>query len=257
MLITRIFRPQNQPVIHPKEITALFDPVNKVVMDWSPKVGCTILTKMFFRQMGLLEKALEYHSWIHEYRMHVFSKESPTRISDILNPENFTFKVVRNPYMRAVSAYIHTMKKGVMHPPVTRTLKRRDANISFEQFVEFLSKSDLTSCDPHYALQKKYFEFNHPGCFRKIVHLENLEKGISEVNEEGRQNFNLTGLSSHHHTAVTEGIIHEPFRIKWNDIAGRIPSYLSFFNEQLAESVYQLYKEDFDDYGYSNRLPEH
>jgi hypothetical protein len=255
-MILRFFRRPYQPVIHPKEITALFDPVNNVVMDWSPKVGCTILTKMFFRQMGLLEKALEYHSWIHEYRMHVFSKEFPTQLSDILHPENYTFKVVRNPYIRAVSAYIHTMKKSVMHPPVAGVLNRKDANISFEQFVEFLSKSDLTSCDPHYALQKKYFEFDHPGCFRKIVHLENLEAGIREVNEEGRQHFDLTGLSSHHHAEIADGFTKDAHRIRWSDLADQIPPHLSFFNTELANKVYHLYKADFEDYGYSSKLPE-
>ncbi len=255
-MILRFFKGRYKPVIHPKEITALIDPVNKVVMDWSPKVGCTILTKMFFRQMGILEKALEYHSWIHEYRMHVFNKETPTHLSDILNPENFTFKVVRNPYKRAVSAYIHTMKKSVMHPPVAGILKRKDANISFEQFVEFLFKSDLTTCDHHYALQKKYIEFDHPGCFRKIVHLENLDQGIREVNQEGKQHFDLTGLSSHHHAAITNGFIKNADQIRWSDLAEQIPPHLSFFNTELADKVQHLYKEDFKDYGYSSKLPE-
>lgn len=255
-MILRFFKGSYKPVVHPKEITALFDPVNKVVMDWSPKVGCTILTKMFFRQMGILEKALEYHSWIHEYRMHVFSKESPTRLNDILNQENFTFKVVRNPYKRAVSAYIHTMKKSVMHQPVAGILKRKDANISFEQFVELLSKSDLTTCDPHYALQKKYFEFDHPGCFRKIVHLENLEAGIKEVNDEGRQNFDLTGLSSHHHAEITEGEFKNAHLQRWSELSDRIPPHMQFYNAELTERVYHLYKADFNDYGYSGRLPE-
>ena len=36
-----------------QEITALIDREKKVIMDWSPKSGCTIAVKMFFRQMGL------------------------------------------------------------------------------------------------------------------------------------------------------------------------------------------------------------
>ena len=255
-MLSRFFKRSYRPVIHPKEITALFDPVHHVVMDWSPKVGCTVLTKMFFRQMGLLEEALAWHSWVHEYRMHVFSKKQPTRLEDILSPANYTFKVVRNPYLRAVSAYVHTMKKEVMHAPVAGVLRTKDADISFRQFVDFLSKSDLLTCDPHYALQKKYFEFEHPGCFKKIVHLEKLEEGIREVNAEGHQHFDLSGLTSHHHTEVTDDPGYDVSDLKWSRIANSIPPHHAFLNPELTQVLFALYRDDFEDYGYAAELPQ-
>lgn len=234
-----------------KEITALYDRKNNVIMDWSPKVGCTILTKMFFRQMGLLDAAMEYHSWIHEYRMHVFYKNHPVTIDDIRNPSVFKFKVVRNPYLRAVSSYIHTMKKEVMHEPVRKALWRWNANISFKSFLRYLSKIDIHNCDPHYSLQKKFFEFDFPGCFNEIVYLENLESSIEEINKKHQLNFDLSGLTSHHHSKIAGEISGNAFKLRWNKIKDSIPEYKYFYNEEVAEKVYGIYKEDFETYGFS------
>ena len=233
------------------EITALTDTSRKVIIDWSPKAGCTVLIKMFFRNMGLLDEALAYNSWIHEYRMHVFSKEHPTELSDLKNPEYYKIKFVRNPYHRAVSSYMHTMRYEVMHPPVKKVLWRWNANISFKTFVNYLSKIDLHTCDPHYSLQKKWFENELPNCYNKIIKIENLNASIRELNEQKYFGFDLEGLSSNHHHIKNRSLTENVSRLKWSRLKENIPGYANFYTPELAQKVYKLYKEDFEAYGYA------
>ena len=44
----------------------------KFIIDWSAKAGCTIICKMFFNYMDILEKALKHSSWIHNYRVECY-----------------------------------------------------------------------------------------------------------------------------------------------------------------------------------------
>lgn len=235
----------------PAEITALLDRNNKVIIDWSPKAGCTIMVKMFFRNMGLLEEALNYNSWIHEYRMHVFSKTHPITFDDLKNPEYYKIKFVRNPYHRVVSGYLHTMKYEVMHKPIKDALWRWNANISFKSFVKYLSKIDLHTCDPHYSLQKKFFEYELPGCFNKIIKLENLNEEIDTLNKTRGLTFDLSGLTSNHHLEKNHQLTQNVSTVKWNKFKDDIPWYTNFYDKSLAGKVYDLYKEDFEAYGYS------
>ena len=123
------------------EFTALIDRERKIIMDWSPKVGCTILTKMFLTQMGLLEEALAYNPWIHEYRMFVFYKDHLVSREDLRNPEFYKFKVVRNPYSRVVSAYLRVMENTTpnniaVQNGIKHMYWRRTSNVSFSRFVD-------------------------------------------------------------------------------------------------------------------------
>lgn len=234
-----------------EEITALIDRDRKVIMDWSPKSGCTIAVKMFFRQMGLLEEALAHHVWVHEYRMHVFSKRHPISLEDLASDEYYKFKIVRNPFSRVVSSYIHTMRKEVMHPPVKKVLRRWNANISFKKFVDYLGKIDLRNCDPHYALQKRLFESTIRPCFHRIIKLENMQEEIRQLNAEQNFNFNLEGISSHHHIEKNRLLNENVARKRWSKIKDNIPDYRHFYTDQVREKVAALYRDDMEAYGYA------
>ncbi|MBL0340317.1 MAG: sulfotransferase family 2 domain-containing protein [Bacteroidetes bacterium] len=232
-------------------ITSLIDSKNKIIMDWSPKAGCTILTKMFFRHMGLLEEALQYNPWVHEYRMHVFSKNHPISREDFKNKEFYKFKVVRNPFHRVVSGYIHTMEYETMHEPVKKALWRWNADVSFKSFVKYLSKTDLHTCDPHYALQKKGFEYELTDCYDEIIRLENLNDAINDLNERKNFRFDLSGITSGHHHKKNRDLDKNFSQVRWSHFKDNIPVYQQFYTPQLAEKVFDLYRDDFMSYGYT------
>src|SRR5947209_6686716 len=109
--------------------SGLIDERHKLVMLWSEKASCTTAIVMMLRHMGLLEEAKAYHYWIHKYRSEVFYKKYGfvDLNKHLLSGKYFVFKVIRNPYDRAVSSYLHTMKYCLVDEPQYR--------MSFEQYL--------------------------------------------------------------------------------------------------------------------------
>ena len=44
----------------------------KVCICISPRSACTVTMKCFFDMVGLLQDAIDYSTWIHEYRIEIF-----------------------------------------------------------------------------------------------------------------------------------------------------------------------------------------
>jgi hypothetical protein len=122
--------------------------------------------------------------------------------------------------------------------------------MSFRSFVNYLSKTDLHTCDPHYAFQKKWFEDVIPGCFNEIIKLENLEAAIDDLNSRKGFHFNLSGLTSSHHHDKNKELTENVSDLKWSRFKDNIPAYSNFYDADLVEKVYTLYQKDFEAYGY-------
>src|SRR5437867_1147460 len=80
-----------------------------IILHWSHKSGCTSLVNWFFFQTGLLEKALQYNSWVHQYELEVYKRNSIYQQElrrHMLQSKKDMYKLVRNPYRRAVSSFL-------------------------------------------------------------------------------------------------------------------------------------------------------
>ena len=168
-----------------------------VIVSWSPKSGCTTILKWFLAQNNLLDEASQYSDWVHDYRqnklcfgksykemcMHYFTEKTATK---------YIIKVIRDPYKRAVSSYLHLLRYGILTrdwPVVTEVESWKEINglvhqkgLSFKQFLLFIVDQKLRgrTLDPH--LEQQYDKTQDPRVnqFVKIenisVELEALEK---------------------------------------------------------------------------------
>lgn len=237
---------------------ALIDRKHKLIMGWSAKAGCTICIKMFFEHMGILQEALEYNPWVHRYREDIFNKTNVVTESDFHDSSYFKFKVVRNPYDRAVSSYLTIMNHINVEKDkryqrercrILDVLQLDTSDISFSQFIDYLTKINISQCNLHYALQKKEYETNET--FNKICKLERINKEVERINKLTGANFVIADKTSSHHvhknTNIARNVSYEP----WSHIKDTVPSYKYFFNPNMIENVFRIYNEDIETYQYS------
>ena len=218
----------------------------RFIIDWTPKAGCTTVKKMWFDYMGVLEEALERTNWVHDFTHRYFERFGGVT-SDELKSDNFIkIKYVRNPYDRAVSSYIHCCK----HPKILEEYK--NSNPSFNDFLKLLHSKKLgMNCGGgHYRVQN-----NNPKIkYDEIIKLENLENETKRLNQ--KYNINLKcNFDSRHHVQKKNKIdnffnIPAPDVKKYLDENKEVPIYDSFYNDEITEMVYEIYKIDIETYGY-------
>ena len=90
-------------------ITMVKNSHRKIIMDWSPKAACSVMVAMFFDSMNIRQD-VNYTGFIHIYRQNVFyHRYGHVTMEELLDTSWYKFKVVRNPYARMVSSYMHVV----------------------------------------------------------------------------------------------------------------------------------------------------
>lgn len=260
---------------HP--IILLSEDINLAVF-WSEKSGCTSITKWFFYQIGLLEEALSYCNWVHNYRHDVFCKQKDyyKNLSKIAKSPNIKkVKLVRNPFTRVVSSYL-TVNDSGGRPQNSWQRKERqkifsylrrpctdESSFSFREFVFYLKDSNIEQVNPHYRTQVHPAEKAELIQIDYLVKLENIKNQIKEVEKElSLKDSDIDQLSQsiHHNTKNPQlkefvGDKHFPFL---RSINYQVPSNIFFYDKIITDMVFQIYEEDFQRYGYSyENLDEH
>ncbi|MCG8634384.1 MAG: sulfotransferase family protein [Desulfobacterales bacterium] len=258
MRLLNLFKKKVKPYQVLTRNPPLIDPCRKLAVFWTPKAGCTFITKWFFSQAGLLDEALQYHPFVHKYRIQVYqqSRAHSKGVKDFLrHPGRYKIiKIVRDPYQRAVSSYLHTNKHSYADAALAACL-RREINaahrFSFREFLHFLAGVDIHDCNPHYKAQVHHLELT-----KGIVpdYILNLENAVGE----------LAGLERDldlHNTGVEKLVAsgHHTIRRPWSGFAGdrvfnmatglAVPEADAFYNPELRQQVAYVYREDFRRYG--------
>jgi hypothetical protein len=215
----------------------------KLIVDWTPKCGCTSVWVMLMKNYGLLDEALKYFHFIHRYRQDIYYKNHRVTAKKFFDDGYYKIKFVRNPYERAVSSYLHCCK--------TTSFKE-----SFEKFLIMLKKKSwhkLTSREiqiitSHSRKQSKLTDkFMH-----EIIHIENAD--LSKANHITGLNLSLTKHSSGHHNlydSCTQYCGDKPYvYLK----ANHYPDYHCYYSSKTLQRVEQIYSEDIIRYNY--QIPE-
>ena len=161
----------------------------KFIIDWSAKSACTIVCKVFFDYMDELDNAMKFHKWIHMSRSAYYKKYGTVNRELLLSNKFIKIKFVRNPYSRAVSSYIHVMKKK----PLSEIFNNED--MSFYTFLLNLKKQQYRG-DIHYNFQLVHKE--EKNIFDHIIKIENFENEIKKLNKLYNINLNINFTSFHH-----------------------------------------------------------
>ena len=245
-------------IIPPKP---LLDHTLRLGLLWSAKAGCTFSVKWFFHHSGLLEEALEYDPWIHNYRKDVYNQSSDYRetIKDFLRgPDQYTMvKLVRDPYDRAVSSFIHAAKHEFLEERMSTYLGRsvdQQHRFSFDEFVGYLETINLRKCNPHHRIQVHEIERKLKIKLRAIrldhsfQELEEIEKELGLPISDKKQ----LNTSNHHTVRQFDERLGFVGETNYEDLRkmGNLPVAEQFYNEALRKRVAKLYQEDFERYGF-------
>lgn len=211
-----------------------YHPDSKVVIRVTPKAGCTTILKMFLEHCGLLEAALAYDDWVHNYRDKVF-KPFPTNLTGIVR-----LKFVRNPFSRSVSSYLHVSRCRKDFP-----MFRHIQHLSFETFLEYLASSNV-QWDFHF--EKQFRDGEH---YDDLIRIENIDERMPHINTKYGLNLKWK-FDNHHHipkqpTLITEYQGNKDFSKEFHPIG----SYKQFYNKKNREMVEKIFAADFLNYGYT------
>jgi Sulfotransferase family len=243
-----------------------------LVLLWTPKAGCTTFARWFFYQIGLLEKALAYHPSIHVYKGGVHFRQKnylDAYAKGMTFTKKTTYKLVRDPYKRAVSSYFtianYCYSKGLPNSPMNRDKERILAmfypnssykGISFKQFLYYLSKvgADYTIVDGHiakqYCQEEKYLS-------PKYIKLENFNKEIKRIEEKYKLLSSPENvLASPHSFApkMTETEFKSDTILTSSQlIHGPLPEYKSLYDKETIELCNDVFHDDFIVYNYEKK----
>ena len=235
----------------------------KLVVFWSAKAGSTFILKWFLFHAGLLEQAKKHSSWIHDYRQTLYHSEKylKTLNQPLEGWRKFrSLKLVRNPFSRAVSSYIHCLymikiniESAILLMTRNRSEKLKE-KYSFAEFVERLEEVDIMKCNMHWRSQIHKAEIGKNFKLNFLVKLENAHNRLPKV--ENRLNLKPSNLSnfskSIHHNQVKEGSSFEFIGNTPFDDSVRLdtPNYKGFYNKTLKQKIVKIYLKDFDQYHY-------
>jgi hypothetical protein len=246
----------------------LYSPDHNLAVFWSAKAGCSFAAKWFFFQINQLEAARACSSWIHDYRARVFYRQEGyyEKLNLLLEPEVKKIKFVRNPWDRVVSAYLaycEALYQGAKLPPyhrqviseISTVLNRplgNDAGFTFREFVRYLSEIGVENCDIHFRRQVGICELSGNIKGLRILRIEDAATLLPSIEADlGLRPSPLDDLvRSPHHTRRTKSTVFCGDQVFQKTLAGAMPVSSSFYDAEIAEQVFYLYRDDFLFYGY-------
>ncbi len=250
---------KEQEILIKKLITPalpLYEEEFPIIFFWSPKSGCTSLIKWYFFQIGLLQKAIDYNPWVHFYRMEVYERQRNYKIkveNQLLNGKKDIYKLVRNPYKRAVSSFLNTLtNKQIMNEVAP------DSNngLSFKQFLYRVKDIGVNRDLINAHIAQQYIE-KEEVFIQNYIKLEHFSTNIKAIENK----YNLLQspikniINSPHNMSqrmkdINEGTFAD-VKMSLESFNKPLPQYKNFYDYETKNLVRDLFKKDFKKYGYN------
>lgn len=226
----------------------LVDNRNKILMEIIPKADCSGATVMFAQNMGF-RYGLEYDGWPHHFRKkYLYTRCGRATPCMMYDPSYFRFKVVRNPYSRVVSGFIHIMRAPLLLKNYVTEEQRK--NWTFNDFLQVLQTLNETELQ-HYGqghcsfqsqpFERRYYGQKHTTIYHAFVHAENSKEQLKAINEHLGTSFSL-------HNIIRQGATKNRYQkeyvgsMPWWQLKDRIPKdyglFYSKYSKQIVEKVF-------------------
>ena len=236
----------------------LLDEERGFVFFFRPRCGSTTLTRWFFENKGVkfggFSIAAYRTEWLEPRYGHLKS------VLDQRYDELQKFVVVRDPIERAVSSYLHVVNNPadsqwvVVQPKVDPGLEKHD--LTFRQFVEFLTREDLDAC--HIIWRRQSALTCWPRGVDDVVLLEGMNDYLLEINRrlglEATPGFNSVTVPENEKVRPKDWLrrpkffgdtpFRELLRFKGKPYFQNFPDYSHFYDENLRRRVEELYSDD-------------
>lgn len=227
---------------------------------WSAKCASSTTIVWCLSTVGLLDDVLASGLTPHDYRGNRYpltevSKRSSAKIID----DCWIVHVIRDPYLRAVSSYRHTLATGYADKRL-KLLQRprldRQPGFSFAQFLDYLETIDLKGANIHHKLQVHPIEAIKPADHVINISRQNL---LSELNRiEAEHGMPVTDFRTFGRLLTREGdrrakvspVVGNAAELPLNVAAamGRLPwpEYEQFLDPATKRRIERLYAPDFE-----------
>jgi len=232
----------------------------KVIFSHLPKCGCESIRYLLLAEDGLFKSNPDI--WSNKMRVYFNQK------FDVSINKNFRYiTICRNPYERLVSGYIDKFCSGMFFKlsfcKKVMDFYGRKMNhperVTFVELVLYLAKNSPTMFDDHFKPQTLLI-IKHPK--NQIIKLEDrgtIENTIKELGFKTEFiNYNKVILKHYPNKInISEKInVFEQGLSFFNDLKSKnqVPQYKLFYNDVIKDVVYNIYKEDFETFGYSNDI---
>jgi hypothetical protein len=166
---------------------------------------------------------MEYSKWIHDYRMKHSKENNNIRTNALACDDTKYIQFTVNPYKRAVSSYIHSVRCNTI-------------NINEVSFKEFLNAlKDGVESNIHY--DKQTF-FKKDITIEKFK-LENIDNILPYINEKYGLDYKINDTISHSgHYAKKNNNNNFVGNTKWNELKNNIPkNYTLFYDNEIKSLV--------------------
>lgn len=234
------------------------------------------MVKWFFAQVGLLDEAMRYARWVHNYEQEVFKKRPKYRreVYAALRSGKFrAVKIVRNPWHRAPSSFLVLAERGAVRRRdhwVQRHWASVDAwlgergqdpaeGISFLEHLEMVREMEAKEAHSVNQHVSQQFVEGEQEFVHETIPIEEFRHWTAKAVEHANLkpvDFAAISDSKHHHAVdndVTASLGERPERARIQRGAyadGRFPAGAVFINEHSRESVRKTFAADMDRYGH-------
>lgn len=236
----------------------LYDNKKKNIIFWSYKCGCTYIRDIYYNLYLKLNYKKNTIKIITLFNR--FNKLDPIKL---LNYRKIY--ICRNPYSRIVSCFIDKYIKshfsqwfklniGIKNffrffenKNFVRLTFKEFINLVYEKFV--LKKYSLLEFDhltPQFSINYSNFKFD------KIYKLEDLNTStfLQDEFDIDENYINETTSLHNNNCSNSEYYIENAFNLEYNELSElkktkKIPNYKYFFDEDIKNKVYEIYKTDF------------